>query len=93
MEDRPPEAIGPFADRLRAARGGYAAETNSPTLELEPHTYEVISRRPGRVRVEITCPFCGAIVTAYRWSLGGSGKLCPGCGAKHTLAGTYRRPR
>lgn len=36
----------------------------------------------GRSIVYITCPFCGEEVTAYLWSLNGSGKRCH-CGAKH----------
>lgn len=35
----------------------------------------------GRTVVYINCPFCGVRVTAYLWSLCGSGKRCE-CGAK-----------
>ena len=31
---------------------------------------------------DIKCPFCGAVVRAYHWSLCGGGKKCT-CGAKH----------
>ena len=37
----------------------------------------------GKSSVVIDCPFCGESVRAYVWSLAGSGKRCPGCGAIH----------
>ncbi len=46
----------------------------------------LVSRSPGgyggQYTVNICCPFCGQWVTAYLWSLTGTGKRCP-CGAKH----------
>lgn len=45
----------------------------------------------GRSIVWITCPFCGTEVTAYLWSLAGSGKRCP-CGAKHNGYGQTTAP-
>jgi hypothetical protein len=41
----------------------------------------------GRAPVEITCPFCATVFTAYKWSLAGSGKRCPGCRAMFSLWG------
>jgi len=51
--------------------------------------YEVIGRTTemGRTRITLVCPICGAHVTAFVWSLSGSGKRC-GCGAKHGSMGT-----
>lgn len=39
------------------------------------------------------CPFCGEEVWAYKWSLAGSGKKCPQCGAKHGSFGTIKREK
>ena len=49
-------------------------------------------REMGRVRVEITCPFCGEPVLAFLWSLAGSGKRCP-CGALLTQTGAWRKAK
>lgn len=57
-------------------------------MRLDPSTREFrqhsglleLSRGMGRIVVRIICPFCGERVTAYLWSLAGSGKKCP-CGA------------
>ena len=45
----------------------------------------------GRSTVWITCPFCDTKVEAYIWSLAGSGKRCPGCGAIHHWLGNCTR--
>jgi endogenous inhibitor of DNA gyrase (YacG/DUF329 family) len=42
----------------------------------------------GKSRTEIECPFCKTLVWTYNWSLAGSGKRCPTCGAKHGWFGT-----
>lgn len=56
--------------------------------------YEIIdecSQPNGRSRILIECPYCQKRVWGFLWSLAGSGKKCPGCGAKHTLRiGTMR---
>ena len=46
--------------------------------------------RFGRTSIRIYCPFCNTAVTAYVWSLAGSGKKCPGCNAIHWT--TYTVP-
>ncbi len=46
----------------------------------------------GQSTIDIRCPFCGQWVTAYIWSLAGSGKLCP-CGAKHGSWGLTLPPK
>jgi hypothetical protein len=58
---------------------------------LERRPFEIVARdsRFGRTTVDIRCPFCGAVVIAYVWSLAGSGKNCP-CGAKHTSHDTRK---
>jgi len=35
----------------------------------------------GRSTVKVDCAFCGHTFFAYQWSLSGSGKKCPNCGA------------
>lgn len=48
----------------------------------------------GRSTVWITCPYCNFEVEAYSWSLAGSGKKCPKCGAIHTMYyGTVKRTK
>lgn len=37
--------------------------------------------------IDIHCPFCEAVVTAYIWSLSGGGKRCDGCGAMFGTGG------
>lgn len=48
--------------------------------------YRVVRERSemGRSSLDIECPCCGRVTTAYKWSLAGSGKKCL-CGAKHTM--------
>jgi len=41
----------------------------------------------GRSYIYIRCPFCGAEVKAYIWSLAGSGKKCDGCNAQFASFG------
>lgn len=47
----------------------------------------------GRSVVYATCPFCKRTVRAFSWSLAGSGKRCPGCGAIHGGQGTTMKKR
>jgi len=47
----------------------------------------------GKTRILIVCPFCDEEVWAYKWSLAGSGKKCPQCGAKHGSFGTIKREK
>jgi hypothetical protein len=58
-------------------------------MTTEARRYEILiewSMGPGRSKMVLLCPFCGAEVTAYRWSLAGSGKRCD-CGAKFDYYG------
>lgn len=41
----------------------------------------------GRTSVWLTCPFCETEFRANVWSLSGSGKKCPRCGAIHGARG------
>lgn len=62
--------------------------------KFENRSYAIADSRSefGRSRILIVCPFCQCEVWAYSWSLAGSGKRCPKCGAMHTfLAGTVKR--
>lgn len=62
--------------------------------ESEPETrrFTVVAEHSefGRSSVTIICPFCGTYVTAFLWSLAGSGKRCT-CGAKLNRYGEARR--
>lgn len=53
---------------------------------METKQYEIVAEHSefGRSSLDIKCPFCSAVTTAYKWSLAGSGKKCS-CGAKHTM--------
>ena len=51
--------------------------------ECEAREYRVLRRaveRPSSVVWYFDCPWCGAEIKAYLWSLSGGGKLCV-CGA------------
>lgn len=66
---------------------------NASTPEnREELDFTVIGRRSemGRSTVDIECPFCKDVVTAYLWSLAGSGKRCT-CGAKFGSTGKATR--
>jgi hypothetical protein len=59
--------------------------------EGRPHMRSATYALFGRSFCRITCPFCGARVKAYVWSLAGGGKRCP-CGALHGNFGmTYKK--
>lgn len=44
----------------------------------------------GKTRIAVDCPFCGAELIAYLWSLAGSGKKCQ-CGAKMDHSGQFKK--
>lgn len=52
-----------------------------------PAERDVTGRETQRV-VRFDCPFCGASVKGYAWSLHGRGKRC-GCGALHIWGTSY----
>lgn len=61
-------------------------------MATENKDYVILAERSefGRSSVDIKCPYCGQVVTAFKWSLAGGGKKCP-CGAKHTyLSGSIK---
>ena len=63
-----------------------------PRCEHREHERSATRPGVGRSYCYITCPFCGARVQAFIWSLSGGGKRCP-CGAIHFSHGmTYRMP-
>ena len=49
------------------------------------------SMADGRSYIYIECPFCGAKVKAYIWSLAGCGKKCTGCDAQFASFGMAYR--
>jgi len=55
------------------------------------HYAFLLSSEHGRSQCVIECPFCKHRVTAYLWSLAGSGKMCPECGAKHVMGFSVER--
>lgn len=42
----------------------------------------------GRSTVDIKCPFCSTVTTAYVWSIRGGGKMCNGHNCDTMLTGT-----
>lgn len=50
--------------------------------EKREHKKYGYQSRMGKSTVKIDCPFCGETITAFLWSLAGSGKKCT-CGALH----------
>ena len=55
-------------------------QVNDANVEIR--TFRVLGHRPemGRSTVDVECPFCLGCITAYLWSIHGSGKRCT-CGA------------
>lgn len=47
-----------------------------------------ISSEFGRAAIRITCPFCGARIDGYIWSVAGGGKRCY-CDVIHGLGRSY----
>ena len=52
-------------------------------MEQRKHTHRPGESKNGKSTVFVTCPFCQEEVEAYIWSMAGSGKKCPKCGAVH----------
>jgi hypothetical protein len=76
--------------KLRAAwsgRGLVRWLDDADKVERRQHQVGARKSAIGRSSVLITCPFCGAVVEAFTWSLAGSGKRCT-CGALHGPRGT-----
>lgn len=48
-------------------------------------------RSMGRSSLEVDCPFCGAALVVYLWSLAGCGKKLCGCGAAICRDGIARK--
>jgi len=80
------KALELLAGEFRAA-GAQVTVNPLPEKETRRFTQRDGIHRMGRSTILITCPFCGVEVEAFVWSLAGSGKRCPGCGAKHTYFG------
>lgn len=58
--------------------------------ESRPYVPFGLVSQVGRTRWKIECPYCGQIVVGYLWSLAGSGKRCPECGALHKMDRSYK---
>lgn len=50
-------------------------------LDVEVKKYKYFDKSGQTIKIR--CPFCGIVVKAHVWSLAGSGKRCPECGAVH----------
>lgn len=64
---------------------------NTQQRETRQHKKFNYRSRFGKSKVDIECPFCREITTAYVWSLAGSGKKCK-CGALHSSFGITLAP-
>ena len=58
-------------------------------IKLEYDIVSETSAPNGRSTIDIKCPFCGTITTAYLRSMAGCGKKCDGCTARHEYRGRY----
>jgi len=60
----------------------------------ETRSFQIVGGQSRFVRstIDIKCPYCAKIVTAYKRSLAGSGKRCP-CWATHTFDGHSTAPQ
>lgn len=56
--------------------------------EVREHIKYRGRKQHGKTTCEIICPFCEWRVIAFVWSLSGSGKKCPRCGALHGSTGS-----
>lgn len=62
------------------------------TTKAKQYSVDHTISEVGRRKSLITCPFCYGPFYAYHWSLAGSGKKCPDCGALHTWMGAKAIP-
>ena len=53
------------------------------TTKVKQYTVDHTISEIGRRRSLVTCPFCYESFYAFHWSLAGSGKKCPDCGAEN----------
>ena len=49
--------------------------------------------KSGRSTARLDCPFCGASVVVYLWSISGCGKRCTGCKAIHYWGSSVMRTK
>lgn len=52
--------------------------------KAQPYKSVELWREHGRICLQLECPFCGCKFNGFIWSICGSGKKCPQCGALHT---------
>ena len=60
-------------------------------VQERPYTTGAHLRTMGKSSVVATCPFCGAAVTIYLWSIAGNGKKLCSCGAALHADGLARK--
>lgn len=62
-------------------------------LHIDEKKFEVVGSlsEHGSSTVDIECPFCKTITTAYIWSISGSGKYCDGCDTMLYRSGTAQK--
>lgn len=76
----------------RTARG-YIQHTTKGPVEVVWREYNWQFVGSNQKRAKVVCPFCQTEVIAYTWSMSGSGKKCPKCGAIHRWVGKYSERR
>lgn len=62
---------------LGQGTSSFRVSANNIGDEMREHTATNLISQFGCSRCDIECPWCGTVVTAYLWSLAGSGKKCP----------------
>ncbi len=70
------------------------ADVKLLTKELHERQFSAgayVSQENGKSSIMIDCAFCQDRFIAYVWSLSGSGKRCPTCGAMHGSFGMATR--
>jgi hypothetical protein len=70
---------------LSRQRYTYGAESTARPWAAVVHR----SRASGGSEVMVECPFDGTRFWAFIWSISGSGKKCPTCGARHGRSLAY----
>lgn len=60
-------------------------------MATQKRKYREICYVIGKQAIRIECPFCNSRFVGFLWSMAGTGKRCPGCGAKHDYYGWATR--
>ena len=78
------EPFEPYGPSANSKEGGVAMAE-----QMQHNKWFGLSKH-GKSTALIECPYCKTEVTAYIWSLHGTGKKCPECGAIHNGFGLTR---